>query len=133
MTTSCRLDKWLWAVRLYKTRSMATDACKRGKIKINNADAKASRIVKVGDVLEVKWQFIYKTIKVLQLTENRLGAKLVPEYMEDLTAPEEYQKLRDLKQPPLFFNTERPTKKNRREWDKLIVHFNNQSSNDEQQ
>lgn len=133
MTTSCRLDKWLWAVRLYKTRSMATDACKRGKVKINNADAKASRIVKVGDVLEVKWQFIYKTIKVLQLTENRLGAKLVPEYMEDLTAPEEYQKLRDLKQPPLFFNTERPTKKNRREWDKLIVHFNNQSSNDEQQ
>ncbi|MES2837124.1 MAG: RNA-binding S4 domain-containing protein [Bacteroidota bacterium] len=133
MTTSCRLDKWLWAVRLYKTRSMATDACKRGKIKINNADAKASRIVKVGDVLEVKWQFIYKTIKVLQLTENRLGAKLVPEYLEDLTAPEEYQKLRDLKQPPLFFNTERPTKKNRREWDKLIVHFNNQSSNDEQQ
>lgn len=131
MTTSCRLDKWLWAVRLYKTRSMATDACKRGKVKINNADAKASRIVKVGDVLEVKWQFIYKTIKVLQLTENRLGAKLVPEYMEDLTAPEEYQKLRDLKQPPLFFNTERPTKKNRREWDKLIVHFNNQSSTDE--
>jgi ribosome-associated heat shock protein Hsp15 len=133
MTTSCRLDKWLWAVRLYKTRSMATDACKRGKVKINNADAKASRIVKVGDILEIKWQFIYKTIKVLQLTENRLGAKLVPEYMEDLTAPEEYQKLRDLKQPPLFFNTERPTKKNRREWDKLIVHFNNQSSNDEQQ
>ncbi len=70
---------------------------------------------------------------MLQLAENRMAAKLVPEHMEDLTAPEEYQKLRDLKQPPLFFNTERPTKKNRREWDKLIVHFNNQSSNDEQQ
>ncbi len=63
MSENCRLDKWLWSVRLYKTRSMATDACKRGKVKINNADAKASRIVKVGDVLEVKWQFIYKKIK----------------------------------------------------------------------
>lgn len=132
MIENCRLDKWLWAVRLYKTRSIATDACKRGKVKINNVDAKASRTVKIGDVLEVKWQFIYKKIKVLHLVENRLGAKLVAEYMEDLTSPEEYQKLRDLKQPPLFFNTERPTKKNRREWDKLIVHFNNQSSNDEQ-
>lgn len=132
MIENCRLDKWLWAVRLYKTRSIATDACKRGKVKINNADAKASRTLKVGDVLEVKWQFIYKKIKVVQLVENRLGAKLVPEYMEDLTSPEEYQKLKDLKQPPLFLNTERPTKKNRRDWDKLIVHFNNQSSNDEQ-
>lgn len=80
-----RLDKWLWAVRQYKTRSIATTACDQGKILINDQPAKASRVVKVGDLVLIKRTGLKQTFKVLQLTTNRLAAKLVPEYCQDLT------------------------------------------------
>ena len=80
-----RIDKYLWAVRQYKTRSIATTACEQGKILINDQPAKASRIVRSGDIISVKRTGLTRTLKILQLTINRLPAKLVPEYCEDLT------------------------------------------------
>lgn len=80
-----RLDKWLWAVRQYKTRSLATTACDQGKISVNDQPAKASRILKVGDSVSVKRTGLTRTLKVVQLTTNRMAAKLVPEFCEDLT------------------------------------------------
>ncbi|MBK8362274.1 MAG: RNA-binding S4 domain-containing protein [Bacteroidetes bacterium] len=80
-----RIDKYLWAVRQYKTRSIATTACDQGKILINDQPAKASRIVRLGDTISVKRTGLTRTLKVIQLTTNRLPAKLVSEYCEDLT------------------------------------------------
>ena len=80
-----RIDKYLWAVRQYKTRSIATTACDQGKVLINDQPAKASRIVKLGDQISVKRTGLTRTLKVLQITINRLPAKLVSEYFEDLT------------------------------------------------
>ena len=80
-----RLDKWLWAVRQFKTRSIATTACDQGKISINDQPAKASRIVKIGDIVSVKRTGLTRTLKVLQITTNRMAAKLVPEFYEELT------------------------------------------------
>ena len=80
-----RIDKWLWAVRVFKTRTVASDACKKGRVMIGDAVAKPSRTVKVGDVVKVRKPPVTYSFKVLALTENRLGAKLVPEYMENVT------------------------------------------------
>lgn len=80
-----RLDKWLWAVRQYKTRSIATTACDQGKISVNDQPAKASRILKVSDIVSVKRTGLTRTLKVVQLTTNRMAAKLVTEFCEDLT------------------------------------------------
>ncbi len=80
-----RLDKWLWAVRQFKTRSIATTACDQGKILINEQPAKASRIIKIGDIVSVKRTGLTRTLKVLQITTNRMAAKLVPEFYEELT------------------------------------------------
>ncbi len=117
-----RIDKWLWAVRLYKTRSQAAEACKGGKIKINGQNVKASREVKEGDEIEVQLTGILRKVKILKPAKNRVAAKLVPELMLDLTAPEEYEKLEMIRQ----FKSEkrdrgagRPTKKDRRIINKL--------------
>lgn len=80
-----RIDKWLWAVRVFKTRTVASDACKKGRVMLGDAVAKPSRTVKVGDVVKVRKPPVTYSFKVLALTENRLGAKLVPEYMENVT------------------------------------------------
>lgn len=80
-----RVDKWLWAVRVFKTRTVASDACKKGRVMLGDAVAKPSRTVKVGDVVKVRKPPVTYSFKVLALTENRLGAKLVPEYMENVT------------------------------------------------
>ena len=80
-----RIDKWLWAVRVFKTRTVASDACKKGRVMLGDAIAKPSRTVKVGDVVKVRKPPVTYSFKVLALTENRLGAKLVPEYMENVT------------------------------------------------
>lgn len=112
-----RVDKWLWAVRLFKTRSLATDACRNGRIKINGDAVKASRELKVGQEISLHLGPITKTVKVLALLGNRVGAKLVPEYMLDLTPAEEYQKLALIKENPLARRKGRPTKKERRDID----------------
>jgi ribosome-associated heat shock protein Hsp15 len=114
-----RIDKWLWAVRVFKTRSMATQACKTGKIKVADMAVKPSREVKEGMVISVHTGPITRTLKVVQLLHNRVGAKLVSEYMQDLTPPEEFAKLELIKQQPFRRDrgAGRPTKKERRDID----------------
>ena len=88
-----RIDKWLGAMRVFKTRTIATDACKKGRVTMNGVAVKPSRAIKVGDVIDVKKPPITYTFRVKQLTGNRLGAKLVPEYLENITAPSQYELL----------------------------------------
>ena len=124
--TEVRIDKYLWSIRVFKTRSEATDACKGGKIRVNGADTKPSKMVKVGDPIVARKGAVTYTYKVLELIDKRQGAKLVPNYAENLTPPEELAKLR----APIetFFlkrdrGAGRPTKKDRRQmealWDDL--------------
>lgn len=80
-----RIDKWLWAVRVFKTRTVASDACKKGRVMLGDVVVKPSRTIKVGDIVKVRKPPVTYSFKVLALTENRLGAKLVPEYMENVT------------------------------------------------
>ena len=113
-----RVDKYLWAMRIYKTRSIAADACKNGRITMEGVQVKPSRMFHIGDTFNVRKGPITYTYKVLQLTENRLGAKLVPEYMQDCTAPEQLEMLelaRLAGQSGRDRGTGRPTKKDRRE------------------
>ena len=124
--TEVRIDKYLWSIRVFKTRSEATDACKGGKIRVNGADTKPSKMVKVGDTIVARKGAVTYTYKVLELIDKRQGPKLVPSYAENLTPPEELAKLR----APIetFFlkrdrGAGRPTKKDRRQmealWDDL--------------
>ena len=124
--TEVRIDKYLWSIRVFKTRSEATDACKGGKIRVNGADTKPSKMVKVGDTIVARKGAVTYTYKVLELIDKRQGAKLVPNYAENLTPPEELAKPR----APIetFFlkrdrGAGRPTKKDRRQmealWDDL--------------
>lgn len=117
-----RIDKYLWSIRVYKTRSEATDACKGGKVRINGGDTKPSKTVKVGDTVVARKGAVTYTYKVLQLVDKRQGAKLVPVYAENLTPPEELAKLRAPVET--FFlkrdrGAGRPTKKDRRQMDDL--------------
>ncbi|MBQ6763233.1 MAG: RNA-binding S4 domain-containing protein [Bacteroidales bacterium] len=121
-----RIDKYLWAIRAFKTRTDATDACKGGRVKVAGANAKPSKEVKPGDVVQVRKGTVTFTYKVLQPLERRVGAKLVPEYAQNLTPEAELQKLRAPVET--FFVTRdrgagRPTKKDRREmeeaWDAI--------------
>lgn len=119
---SMRIDKWLWTVRLYKTRSQAGEACKGGKIKIDGISVKPSREIKVEDIIDVQQQGILKKVKVLKINKSRVGAKLVSDLMEDLTSPEEYEHLdmlRMLKTEKRDRGAGRPTKKERRDINKL--------------
>lgn len=96
MTTEARIDKWIWAMRIFKTRTMATDACKKGRVTIGTDPeviAKPSRMIKVGDIIHVRKPPITYTFRVKALTNNRLGAKLVPEYLENLTPQSQYDML----------------------------------------
>lgn len=92
-----RVDKWLWAVRVFKTRSIATDAVKKGRVLVNDVLVKPSRSIKVGDVIKVKKPPVTYSFRVLQLVQNRLGAKLVPEYMENITPQSELDLLEVVK------------------------------------
>ena len=121
-----RIDKYLWSVRIYKTRSEATDACKGGKVRLNGADVKPSKPVREGDVIVARKGAVVYTYKVIRLVDKRQGAKLVPEYAENLTPAEELAKLRAPVET--FFlkrdrGAGRPTKKDRRQmedlWDNL--------------
>jgi len=122
--TQVRIDKWLWAVRLFKTRSMATTACNAGKVKIDGSNVKPSRMVKIGEEIQVQTHRIKRTVKVIALLDKRVGAKLVPDFLEDHTPPEEYHKLESLINVPLVKRDKgagRPTKKERRDIDKLYL------------
>lgn len=88
-----RVDKWLWAMRVFKTRTIATEACKKGRVTIGGVAVKPSRNIKVGDVIDVKRPPITYSFRVKALTANRLGAKLVPEYLENVTASDQYELL----------------------------------------
>ena len=113
-----RVDKYLWAMRIYKTRSIATDACKCGRIKMNGVEVKPSRTFHVGDVFTVRKGPITYTYRILQLWGNRIGAKLVPEYLQDITPKEQLELLelaRYAAQSGRDRGTGRPTKKDRRE------------------
>ncbi len=117
-----RIDKYLWAIRVYKTRTDATDACKGGKVRVNGDDVKPSKCVRVGDVITARKGAVQYTYKVLQLIDKRQGAKLVPNYAEDLTPPEEIAKLRAPVET--FFlkrdrDTARPTNKHSRQMEEL--------------
>ena len=113
-----RVDKYLWAMRIYKTRSIATDACKCGRIKMNGVEVKPSRAFHVGDVFTVRKGPITYTYRILQLASNRLGAKMVPEYLQDITPREQLELLelaRYAAQSGRDRGTGRPTKKDRRD------------------
>lgn len=117
-----RLDKWLWAARIYKTRTLASDACKNGRITINGAQAKPSRSVKAGDEVGVKKSPVTYTFRVKQAIEKRVGAKLLPDILENITSPEQYELL-EMSRISGFVDrargTGRPTKKDRRALDEF--------------
>ena len=118
-----RVDKYLFAMRIYKTRSIAADACKCGRIKMNGIEVKPSRSFKIGDVFTVRKGPVTYTYRVLKLSANRLSAKLVPSYMEDITPPEQKEILelaRYAAQSGRDRGTGRPTKKDRREIEQFI-------------
>ena len=115
-----RIDKWLWAARIFKTRSLAADACKSGRITLNGAQVKPSRTVKEGDEVGVKKSPVTYTFRVKQAIEKRVGAKLLPDILEDITTPEQYEIL-EMQRISGFVGrakgTWRPTKKDRRALD----------------
>ena len=119
-----RIDKWMWATRIFKTRTIASEACKKGRIAINGAQVKPSRMVKVGDIVDVKKPPITYSFKVLQAIEKRVGAKLVPEMMENVTSKEQYELL-EMNRISGFIDrargTGRPTKKDRRDMDEFMT------------
>lgn len=117
-----RIDKWMWATRIFKTRTIALEACKKNRITVNNISVKPSRMIKIGDIIQVKKPPITYTFKVCDLTDKRIGAKLVPQYLENLTPPEQYEIL-ELGKISGFIDrargTGRPTKKDRRSIDEF--------------
>ena len=117
MAETARLDKWLWASRIYKTRSIAIDACKNGRVTMNGVRLKASRPVKAGDIIEVRKPPVTYSFRVLQPIEKRVGAKLVPEILENVTEPEQYELLEMSRISGFVGRAKglgRPTKKDRR-------------------
>jgi len=116
MAKSVRIDKFLWAVRVYKTRTLATEACKKGRVTMDDAPVKASRMVSAGDVIEVKKMPVLYSYRVKDPIEKRVGAKIVDQFVDNITPEEEIQKL-DM-QDDFFVKRDRgagrPTKKERR-------------------
>ena len=120
---SARLDKWLWAARIFKTRSIAADACKNGRVTIGEALAKPSRTIKTGETVNVKKPPITYSFKILNAIETRVGAKLIPEVYENVTDPKQYELL-EMSRISGFIDrargTGRPTKKDRRAIDAFV-------------
>ena len=120
MADQVRVDKWLWAVRVYKTRSLATEACKKGHVSIGDSTLKPSRMVKVGEIVRVRKAPITKSLKILALAEKRMSAKLILDFVEDVTPAEEIELLemqKNMRWIARDRGTGRPTKKDRRELD----------------
>lgn len=120
MANEARVDKWLWAARIFKTRSIAAQACKKGQVSMRGAQLKPSRMVKEGDIIDVRKPPITYSFKILQAIEHRVGAKLIPQILENVTAPEQYELL-EMSKISGFIDrargTGRPTKKDRRSLD----------------
>jgi ribosome-associated heat shock protein Hsp15 len=116
MTKTVRIDKYLWAVRLYKTRTLATEACKKGRVSMDDMPAKPSRTITAGDVIQVRKMPVVYSYRIKDPIEKRVGAKIVDQYVEDITPQEELQKLE--MQDDFFIKRDRgagrPTKKERR-------------------
>ena len=123
MNTQARIDKWLWAARIFKTRSIAADACKNGRVTVNNVNVKPSHMVKVGETVCVRKPPITYSFKILKTIEQRVGAKLIPEVYENVTTPDQYELL-EMNRISGFVDrargTGRPTKKERRALDAFI-------------
>ena len=120
MNNEARIDKWLWAARIFKTRTIAAAACKKGQVSMKGAQLKASRTIKAGDVVEVRKPPVTYSFRVLQPIERRVGAKLLPDILENITPPEQYELL-EMNKISGFIGrakgTGRPTKKDRRNLD----------------
>ncbi len=120
MNNEARIDKWLWAARIFKTRSIAAAACKKGQVSMGGAQLKASRMIKAGDVVSVRKPPVTYSFRVLQPIERRVGAKLIPEILENVTTPDQYELLEMSKISGFVGRakgTGRPTKKDRRSLD----------------
>jgi ribosome-associated heat shock protein Hsp15 len=118
-----RLDKWLWCVRLFKTRGLATDACRAGSVEVGGVVAKPARDVHAGDVVRVKQGLMTRTLVVRGVPTARMGAKRVAEFCEDLTPPEEFEKIRAQRVQQVLAREKgagRPTKRDRRELDRFF-------------
>ena len=122
MTKEVRIDKWLWATRVFKTRTIATDACKKGRVTIAGMNVKPSRPIQIGEIVCVKKPPITYSFLVKDIAENRMGAKLVPQYLENVTTPDQYELL-EMVRISGFINRQkglgRPTKKDSRELSKF--------------
>ncbi len=118
-----RIDKWLWAARIFKTRSIAADAIKNGRVTIQGVNVKPSRMIKVGEVVSVRKPPVTYSFKILKTIEQRVGAKLLPEIYENVTTPDQYELL-EMNRISGFVNrqrgTGRPTKKERRALDEFV-------------
>ena len=119
-----RIDKWMWAARIFKTRTIAAEACKKGRISVNGSQVEPARMIKPGDVVQVRKPPVTYSFKVLQAIEKRVGAKLVPEIMENVTTPDQYELL-EMSRISGFVDrargTGRPTKKERRDLDEFFT------------
>ena len=119
-----RLDKWLWAARIFKTRSIAADACKNGRVSVNGVLVKPSRSVKAGDTVAVRKPPVTYSFKILKTIEQRVGAKLLPEIYENVTTADQYELL-EMNRISGFVDrargTGRPTKKDRRAMDAFVI------------
>ena len=121
-----RIDKWLWAVRIFKTRAMATEACARGKVKIDGETIKASRKIQPDEIVQVRKGMVKYLFKARKLAENRMSAKLVHDFLEDMTPNEELAKLKAAKQQPILAREKgkgRPTKRERRIMDEFRENY----------
>ena len=121
-----RIDKWLWAVRIFKTRALASEACAGGKIKIDGTAVKASRNIVQNDIVQVRKGVVKYLYKVRQTAEKRMGAKLVHDFLEDMTPEEELAKLESAQKQPIQTREKgqgRPTKRERRNMDKFREKF----------
>jgi len=123
---SVRLDKWLWAVRVYKTRTDAADACRGSAVRVNGNIAKPSAKIRIGDTIVARTKALTRTLQVIDLTEKRIGAALVPEFLDDQTPESEYEAAREKRNNARLYSLKgqkgkgRPTKKDRRDIEKLI-------------
>ena len=119
-----RIDKWMWAVRLYKTRGLAAQACGAGLVKVNGKTVKPSRTVSIDQMIQAKTGDVIRLVKVVGLTQKRVGAKLVQNYLEDHTPPEQYEKQTKQKGTHFGFREKglgRPTKKDRRSIKQMFI------------
>ncbi len=120
---SGRLDKWLWAVRLFRTRSLATDACRAGSVEVNGLSVKPARDVRVGERVTVRQGLIVRTLEVRAIPSSRVGAKHVPDFCDDQTPPEEFEKVREQRVQQLLARDKgsgRPTKRERRDIERFL-------------